>query len=34
MVHCSRVRRVAARMGSEAFFEPLMLTLPERGLPP
>src|SRR4051812_5121058 len=34
MTHGSRVRRVAARIGSAEFFEPLTLILPESGWPP
>src|SRR3954449_12836770 len=34
MMHSSRVRSVAARMGNEEFFEPLAFTLPRSRLPP
>jgi hypothetical protein len=33
-MHGSRVSKVAARMGSEEFFEPLTLIEPESGWPP
>ena len=34
MTHSSRVSRVAARMGSEAFFDPLTFRLPLSWAPP
>jgi hypothetical protein len=34
MMQVSEVSNVAARMGSTAFFEPLMVTSPFRGSPP
>ncbi len=34
MMHGSRVSKVAARIGSAEFFEPLILIEPESGWPP